>query len=87
MKFTDADITPANVRPNRADTKRGDVIRMVADLSARPGVWAEVDRYPLDRIASARSRASQTVRRYPGLEYAVERQRDAAVLYFRWAEA
>lgn len=87
MKFTDADITPAGRRPHVARSQRGDVIRMVADLSARPGVWAEVDRYPLDRIASARSRASQTVRRYPGLEYAVERERDEAVVYFRWAEA
>lgn len=86
MRFTDAEITPAGRRP-RADTKRGDVTRMVAELSARPGEWAEVDRYPLDRIASARSRASQTVRRYPGLQYAVERLDGEAVVFFRWADA
>jgi hypothetical protein len=77
VKFTDEVITPANVRPQL------DVRRLVDTLCEQPGRWAEVERYPLSRIQSARSRGSQTVKRYPILEYAVRTEGSAAVLYFR----
>lgn len=77
MKWTDEDVVPANRRPNN------DVRAMVEMLAEQPGRWAEVDRYPANRTKSAWSRGSQTVKRYPILEYAVHRQGDESVLFFR----
>lgn len=77
MKWTD-DIPAAARRKHRSN-----VAEMVAELAEQPGRWAEVARYPEDRIRSAWSRGSQTVRRYPVLEYAVRRDGSEAVLFFR----
>lgn len=56
---------------------------LVEQLAEYPGRWAEVARYPVDRIGSARSRGANTVTRYPALDYAVEREGAEAVLYFQ----
>lgn len=77
MKWTDGPVTAANVRPNT------DVRRLVETLAEQPGRWAEVGRYPLTRKRSAYSRGSQTVRRYPVLQYAVQTDGDDVVLLFR----
>lgn len=78
MKWTDETIEPVEWRP-RSSTEQ-----LVAELETQPGRWAEVARYPAERIASARSRGSQTVKRHPRLQYAVKPADDGdAVLYFR----
>jgi lipocalin len=75
MKMTDETIAPA--RPML------DLPWLVEQLDADRGRWAEVARYPESRRKSAWSRGSQTVARYPKLEYAVNRDGDEYVLYFR----
>jgi hypothetical protein len=80
MKWTDETIVPAQKQP------RGNAVQqMIAELEAQPGRWAEVATYPPERMQSARSRGSQTVKRYPQLQYAVQRRMPDAqyVLYFR----
>lgn len=62
---------------------RNTVELLVADLATRPGEWVEVARYPASRRRSAYSRGSQTVTRYPELEYAVTRDGADSVLHFR----
>lgn len=66
---------------------RNTVELLVADLATRPGEWVEVARYPHARRRSAYSRGSQTVTRYPVLEYAVTRTEAEAVLHFRHVAA
>ena len=61
------------------------MFRLIEELSARPDEWAEVCRYPLARIKSARSRGSETCARYPVLDYEVYRDGAEAVLRFRIA--
>lgn len=78
IKFVDRD----DLQPSKG-LKSGRLDTMIAELSEHPGQWAEIDRYELERRASAYSRGSQTCRRYPVLEYAVERDGDEFVLYFR----
>jgi hypothetical protein len=56
---------------------------LVERLMADRGRWEEVARYPAHRRKSAWSRGSQTVARYPRLEYAVDQDGDEYVLYFR----
>lgn len=77
MKFTDETIVPAQPQP------RGDVQAMIAELEKQPGRWAEVAVYPPERVQSARSRGAQTVKRYPQLQYAVQKEGNGYVLYFR----
>lgn len=82
MKWTEDSVVPANTRPNT------DVRRLVDTLAEHPGRWAEIDTYPAGRKKSAYSRGSQTVKRYPVLEYSVGERADddgapVFVLYFR----
>jgi hypothetical protein len=77
MKFVDLDIKPAGT------IRRDPLAPVLAELAERPGEWAEIDHYPIDRIQSARSRGSQIKKRHPGIEYAVVPQADTAVLYLR----
>lgn len=77
MKWTDREITPAERQP------RGAVQTLAAELAAHPGRWAEVARYEPERRASAYSRGSTTAKRYPSLDYAVERQGEEFILYLR----
>lgn len=75
MKWTTQELEPAN-------GKREALAPILASLREQPGRWAELDRYPLDRIASARSRGCQIMRRH-AVEYAVETSGSEAVLYLR----
>jgi hypothetical protein len=84
MKWTDDVIVPAQKQP------RGNAVQqMIAELEAQPGRWAEVATYPPERMQSARSRGSQTCKRYPQLQYAVQQippgrpQGMRYALYFR----
>jgi hypothetical protein len=77
MKFVDLDIEPAG------EVRREPLAPILAELADNPGRWGELDRYPSDRIASARSRGSQIKKRYPGTEYAVVPEGDVVVLYLR----
>jgi hypothetical protein len=82
VRFTDETIVPAQRQP-----RRNPVQQMIAELEAQPGRWAEVAVYPPERMQSARSRGSQTCKRYPQLQYAVTPRAIGAgyeyVLYFR----
>lgn len=80
MKWTEPGFEPAQQQRG----PRNSVLAMIAELRTQPGRWAEVATYTPDRLPSARSRGSQTVQRYPELQYAVERSDDGtATLYFR----
>lgn len=80
MKFVDRpDLKPSRDVGNPRDAVR----RMIEELQTQPGRWAEIARYPLERHGSAKSRASMTRKRYPEIEYAVERDGDEFILYFR----
>jgi hypothetical protein len=77
VKWTDVIIEPAQPK---------DVVSLVpilVELRLNPGRWAELDRYPLDRIQSARSRGANIKKRNPGIEYAVLAEDSDAVLYLR----
>lgn len=76
-----ADLQPVRRRYNTS------IRRLVLELAETPGEWHEVGRYPADRRKSAWSRGSQTTARYPQLEYAVQREGDEFVLYFRANES
>lgn len=77
MKWTDKELKPVNHQ------ERSSVAAMVAELETQPGRWAEIARYAPERLGSARSRGAQTCKRYPQLEYVVEREGSEFVLYFR----
>lgn len=77
VRFVDLDIKPAGT------IRRDPLAPVLAELAENPGRWAELDRYPMERMNSARSRGSQIKRRYPGTEYAVLPEGDVAVLYLR----
>lgn len=83
VKWTDQDIKPAggSNRPPQSDP----LAPTIYQLRQRPGVWAELNRYPIARLQSARSRGSQIKKRHPGIEYAVLPEADTAVLYLRAA--
>lgn len=66
---------------------RNNFARRAAELLEQPGRWAEFARYEAERKGSALSRGSQTCKRYPALEYAVRRDGDEFVLYFRAKES
>jgi hypothetical protein len=82
VRFTDETIVPAQRQP-----RRNPVQDMIRELESQPGRWAEVATYPPERMQSARSRGSQTCKRYPQLQYAVTPRAKGAgyeyVLYFR----
>jgi hypothetical protein len=80
VKWTDETIVPAQKQP-----RQHSVQQMIAELEQQPGRWAEVAVYPPERMQSARSRGSQTCKRYPQLQYAVQRQGMRYALYFRVA--
>lgn len=75
------DIEPANAGRRQSEP----LAPMIRQLRLRPGVWAALDRYPMARAQSARSRGSQISKRHPGIEYAVLPEADVAVLYLRAA--
>lgn len=81
MKWTDADLAPAERRP------RGPVAALVETLKQHPGRWAEVGRYPAERRTSAYSRGNGAAKRYTAdrLEYAVTRDGSELVLLYRVA--
>lgn len=81
MKWTEAQLSPAQRRP------RGLVQELVEELSAQPGRWAEVARYPADRRVSAYTRGSMAAKRFAShrLEYAVTRDGDHYLLHYRVA--
>lgn len=82
VKWTNKKIRPADTGP------RGTMQTVVDELQQQPGRWAEIERYSLDRKASARSRGSNATKRYKtdqgAVEYAVERDGQEFVLYMRW---
>lgn len=77
MKWTDQQFEPSGRNP------RNNLQHMLAELRTQPGRWAEVGRYEPHRRGSALSRGSQTQKRYPELEYHVQREGEEYVLYFR----
>lgn len=82
VKWVELDIVPAG-RGNTEHAPRDPLAPILAELAKHPGRWAELDRYPMDRLQSARSRGANIKKRYPGIEYAVIPEGASAGLYLR----
>jgi hypothetical protein len=52
-------------------------------LRKRPGQWAEVSYYPLDRDGAASARGNGIAHRHPDIEYATRKTADKIVLFLR----
>lgn len=82
VKWVELDILPAGNQAGES-APRDPLAPLLRELAEHPGRWAELDRYPVARVQSARSRGANIKRRYPGVEYAVVPAGSEAVLYLR----
>lgn len=83
MKWVELDILPAGRAGDAAWAPRDPLAPVLRELAEHPGRWAELHRYPIDRVQSARSRGANIKKRHPGIEYAVLSAGSEAVLYLR----
>jgi hypothetical protein len=78
LKFIDGDL-PGKSQQKHSATREA--------LRRNPGVWAEVERFPLDRRSTANNFGQALAGRYVDLEYTARRFGDEIVVYARAVSA